>query len=53
MAIALVAIIVFMVLYVKQGLDTQMSKVYAVLYALLAIWAGIRVYSIGKDVFRK
>ncbi len=53
MAIALVAIIVFMVLHVKQGLDTQMSKVYAVLYALLAIWAGIRVYSIGKDVFRK
>lgn len=53
MAIALVAIIVFMVLHVKAGLETQMSKVYAALYVLLAIWAGIRTYSLGKDVFGK
>lgn len=53
MAIALVAIVVFMVLHVKAGLETQMSKVYAVLYVLLAIWAGIRTYSLGKDVFGK
>lgn len=53
MALALVAIIVFMVLHVKAGLETQMSKVYAALYALLAIWAGIRTYSLGKDVFGK
>ncbi len=53
MAIALVAIVVFMVLHVKAGLETQMSKVYAALYALLAVWAGIRTYSLGKDVFGK
>lgn len=53
MALALVAIIVFMVLHVKAGLETQMSKVYAALYVLLAIWAGIRTYSLGKDVFGK
>ncbi len=53
MAIALVAIVVFMVLHVKAGLETQMSKVYAALYVLLAIWAGIRTYSLGKDVFGK
>ena len=53
MAIALIAIVVFMVLHVKAGLETQMSKVYAALYVLLAIWAGIRTYSLGKDVFGK
>lgn len=53
MALALVAIIVFMVLHVKAGLETQMSKVYAALYVLLAVWAGIRTYSLGKDVFGK
>lgn len=53
MAFALVAIVVFMVLHVKAGLETQMSKVYAALYALLAIWAGIRVFSIGKEIFGK
>lgn len=53
MAIALVAIVVFMVLHVKAGLETQMSKVYAALYVLLAVWAGIRTYSLGKDVFGK
>ncbi|MBQ3246313.1 MAG: hypothetical protein IJB06_06335 [Bacteroidales bacterium] len=53
MALALVAIVVFMVLHVKAGLETQMSKVYAALYVLLAIWAGIRTYSLGKDVFGK
>ena len=53
MAIALVAIVVFMVLHVKAGLEAQMSKVYAALYVLLAVWAGIRTYSLGKDVFGK
>lgn len=53
MALALVAIVVFMVLHVKAGLETQMSKVYAAIYVLLAIWAGIRTYSLGKDVFGK
>lgn len=53
MALALLAIIVFMVLHLCSGADTQMSKIYTLLYALLIIWAGIRVYSLGKDVFRK
>ena len=53
MALALVALIVFLVLHVLAGLDTQMSKIYLALYVLLIIWAGIRVYTLTKDLIQK
>jgi len=53
MALALVALIVFLVLHVLAGLDTQMSKIYLALYVLLIIWAGTRVYTLTKDLIQK
>lgn len=53
MALALVALVVFLVLHILAGLDTQMSKIYLVLYFLLIIWAGTRVYTLAKDLIQK
>jgi len=53
MALALVALIVFLVLHILAGLDTQMSKIYLALYVLLIIWAGTRVYTLTKDLIQK
>ena len=53
MALALVALVVFLVLHVLAGLDTQMSKIYLALYVLLIIWAGTRVYTLTKDLIQK
>lgn len=53
MALALVVLIVFMVLHVRTGLESQMSKVYLGLYGLLIIWAGVRVFSLVKDIIKK
>lgn len=53
MALALVALVVFLVLHILAGLDTQMSKIYLVLYLLLIIWAGTRVYTLAKDLIQK
>lgn len=53
MAVALVTLIVFMVLHILAGLDTQMSKIYLGLYGLLILWAGARVYTLAKEMFGK
>lgn len=53
MALALVVLIVFMVLHVRAGLESQMSKVYLGLYGLLIIWAGVRVFTLVKDIIKK
>ena len=53
MALALVALVVFLVLHILAGLDTQMSKIYLVLYLLLIIWVGTRVYTLAKDLIQK
>lgn len=53
MAIAFVALTVFMVLHVRAGIDTQMSKLYLGLYILLMVWAAVRVFSIAKELRKK
>lgn len=53
MALALVVLIVFMVLHVRAGLESQMSRVYLGLYGLLIIWAGVRVFTLVKDIIKK
>lgn len=53
MAIAFVLLTVFMILHVKAGVVTQMSKLYLGLYIILMVWAAVRVFSIAKDLFTK
>ena len=53
MAIALVALLVFLILHIGSGIDSQMSKIYLALYILLILWAGMRVFTITKDLLQK
>lgn len=53
MAAALVALLVFLILHIGAGIDSQMSKIYLALYILLIIWAGMRVFTITKDLLQK
>lgn len=53
MSIALVALVVFLVLHIRTGLETQMSKIYLALYIMLIVWAGARVFTITKDLLNK
>ena len=53
MALAFVVLTVFMVLHVRAGIETQMSKLYLGLYVVLMGWAAVRVFSIAKDLFQK
>lgn len=53
MALALVALVVFLVLHISAGIDSQMSKLYLGLYVMLIIWAAARVFTITKDLLQK
>lgn len=53
MALALVALVVFLVLHISAGIDSQMSKLYLGLYIMLIIWAAARVFTITKDLLQK
>lgn len=53
MALAFVVLTIFMILHVRAGIDSQMSKLYLGLYLVLMGWAAVRVFSIAKDLFQK
>lgn len=53
MAAAFVALTVFMVLHIRAGIGTQMSKLYLGLYILLMIWAAVRIFSLTKEILKK
>ena len=53
MALALVALLVFVILQISAGVDTQMSKIYLGLYCLLILWAGARVFTLIKELKNK
>ena len=50
MVLAFVTLTVFMVLHVRAGIETQMSKLYLGLYIILMVWAAARVFSIVKEL---
>ena len=53
MAIALVALIVFLIIHISAGILTQMSKIYLAVYILLILWAAVRVFTMTKDLLQK
>lgn len=53
MAAAMIAVIVFMVLHLTSGTAGQTAKLWTLIYVLLIIWAGMRVWALGKEIFRK
>lgn len=53
MAIALVALMVFLIIHIRAGILTQMSKIYLGVYILLILWAAARVFTMTKDLLQK
>jgi hypothetical protein len=53
MAAAFIILAVFLVLHASAGLETQMSKIYLGLYIILMGWAGVRVFSLAKELLKK
>ena len=53
MAVAFVVLAVFTVLHLRPGVETQMSKLYLVLYIILMVWAAVRVFTIAKELRKK
>ena len=50
MVLAFVTLTVFMVLHIRTGIETQMSKMYLGLYIILMAWAAVRVFSIVREL---
>ncbi len=53
MALILAALVVFMIMHIKSGLDTQYSKLLLAGYILLLLWAGARVFTLVRELVRK
>ncbi len=53
MALMLVALIVFMGIHIRAGLDTQTSKLLLGGYVLLTLWASARVFTLVRELLGK
>lgn len=49
-AIILVALVVFMIMQITSGVKGNIATLYAAMYALLIIWASVRLYSLIKEI---
>lgn len=50
MALMLVALVVFMVIHIRAGLDGQNAKILLAGYILLIVWAFYRMFRIVRDL---
>ena len=50
MAVLLVAVVAFMILHIKAGLDSSNAKLLLGGYILILIWAGMRLYTLIKSL---
>ncbi len=53
MALILVALVVFMIVHIRNGLDTQYSKLFLAGYVMLLLWAGMRLFGLVRDLMKK
>ena len=53
MTLILAAIVVFMVIHIRAGLDGQTAKLLLGGYILLIIWASYRIFTLIRDITRK
>lgn len=53
MTLAIVALVVFMIVHIKAGLDGTNSKLLLAAYILMIIWAGIRLLATIKSLLGK
>jgi hypothetical protein len=53
MALAVLALVAFMIIHIRAGLDGVNSKLLLAAYVLMIFWAAFRLYGIIKDLLRK
>ena len=53
MTLILAAMVVFMVIHIRAGLDGQTAKLLLRGYILLIIWASYRIFTLIRDITRK
>lgn len=53
MTLILVAMVVFMVIHIRAGLDGQTAKLLLGGYILLILWAVYRIFTLIRDITRK
>lgn len=53
MALAIIALIVFMIVHIKAGLAATNAKLMLAAYVLMIIWAGYRLFAIVKSLLGK
>ncbi len=53
MTLILAAMVVFMVIHIRAGLDSQTAKLLLGGYILLIIWASYRIFTLIRDITRK
>lgn len=53
MTLILAAMVVFMVIHIRAGLDGQTAKLLLGGYILLIIWASYRIFTLIREITRK
>ncbi len=53
MTLILAAMVVFMVIHIRAGLDGQNAKLLLGGYILLILWAVYRIFTLIRDIARK
>lgn len=53
MALAVIALVVFMIIHIRAGLDGVNSRLLLAAYVLMIIWAGIRLYTTIKSLLNR
>ena len=53
MTLAIVALVVFMIVHIRAGLDGTNAKLLLAAYVLMIIWAAIRLFSTIKSLLGK
>lgn len=51
-AVIMLALVAFMIIHVRNGLAGQNAKLLLGGYILMLIWAGMRFYTLIKDILR-
>lgn len=53
MALAIIALVVFMIVHIRSGLEATNAKLLLAAYVLMLFWAGFRLFAIIKSLLGK
>lgn len=53
MTLAIIALVVFMIVHIRAGLEGTNAKLLLAAYVLMIIWAGIRLFATVRNLLGK